>query len=153
MSAQAATLSLTAVLSASITGGQMRQPPHGASSAGLGTGAPGGPGCSGQRTSSLFAGLSGTIPNGGSGGGGCGLALGAGAGSGVQMIGGHRSDTETDFAPPPKKIYTNDIPVLDTFPGYYGFSLYHLLCEEAYEGQETKPSTAFFVSYDPFTTR
>lgn len=35
----------------------------------------------------------------------------------------------------------------DPFPGYYGFDLYRPLCEDAYDSIETKPSTAYFVSW------
>ncbi|VDN34494.1 unnamed protein product [Dibothriocephalus latus] len=57
-----------------------------------------------------------------------------------------RPDSVTCSQLPPKKLYTDDIPVLDPFPGYYGFDFYHPLCEDAYEATETKPSTAYFVS-------
>ncbi|CAL8071949.1 unnamed protein product [Calicophoron daubneyi] len=49
---------------------------------------------------------------------------------------------------PPKKLTSDDIPVLDSFPGYYGFDLYRPLCGDTYEATETKPSTAFFFFKD-----
>ncbi|VDL94018.1 unnamed protein product [Schistocephalus solidus] len=59
-----------------------------------------------------------------------------------------RPDSVTCAQLPPKKLYTDDIPVLDPFPGYYGFDFYHPLCEDAYEATETKPSTAYFYFKD-----
>ncbi|CAH8834418.1 unnamed protein product [Trichobilharzia szidati] len=59
-----------------------------------------------------------------------------------------RPDADADSAFPPKKLYTDDIPVLDSFPGYYGFDLYRPLCGDTYEASETKPSTAFFYFKD-----
>ncbi|VUZ48376.1 unnamed protein product, partial [Hymenolepis diminuta] len=53
-----------------------------------------------------------------------------------------------DHQPPPKKLFSDDIPVLDPFPGYYGFDLYRPLCEDAYDSIETKPSTAYFFFKD-----
>ncbi|TNN06779.1 Cellular tumor antigen p53 isoform 3 [Schistosoma japonicum] len=59
-----------------------------------------------------------------------------------------RPDTDVDSAFPPKKLYTDDIPVLESFPGFYGFDLYRPLCGDTYEASETKPSTAFFYFKD-----
>ncbi|CAH8463832.1 Tumor protein 63 [Schistosoma haematobium] len=61
---------------------------------------------------------------------------------------GPRPDTDLDSAFPPKKLYTDDIPVLESFPGFYGFDLYRPLCGDTYEASETKPSTAFFYFKD-----
>ncbi|CAH8481837.1 unnamed protein product [Heterobilharzia americana] len=59
-----------------------------------------------------------------------------------------RLDNDVDSTFPPRKLYTDDIPVLDSFPGYYGFDLYRPLCGDTYEASETKPSTAFFYFKD-----
>ncbi|KAF8571139.1 hypothetical protein P879_00315 [Paragonimus westermani] len=59
-----------------------------------------------------------------------------------------RVEPVMDTAMPPKKLTSDDIPVLDSFPGYYGFDLYRPLCGDAYEATETKPSTAYFYFKD-----
>ncbi|KAG5447148.1 Cellular tumor antigen p53, variant 2 [Clonorchis sinensis] len=66
----------------------------------------------------------------------------------LESAGPVRADAMGDTAHPPKKLTSDDIPVLDSFPGYYGFDLYRPLCGDTYEASDTKPSTAFFFFKD-----
>ncbi|KAL5964436.1 Cellular tumor antigen p53, partial [Taenia solium] len=75
------------------------------------------------------------------------MSPGGGSGSGSGEMEGKMSFV-VDHQPPPKKLFSDDIPVLDPFPGYYGFDLYRPLCEDAYDSVETKPSTAYFFFKD-----
>uniref|UniRef100_A0A5K3FH02 P53 domain-containing protein n=1 Tax=Mesocestoides corti TaxID=53468 RepID=A0A5K3FH02_MESCO len=74
------------------------------------------------------------------------MSPGGGSGGGGGELEGKMGLPE--HQPPPKKLFSDDIPVLDPFPGYYGFDLYHPLCEDAYDSMETKPSTAYFFFKD-----
>ncbi|KAL3313717.1 Tumor protein 63 [Cichlidogyrus casuarinus] len=50
--------------------------------------------------------------------------------------------------PPPKKLYTDDIPVLDSFEGLYGFDLLRPTSEETQDGDSSKPNTACYYFRD-----
>ncbi|THD27310.1 Cellular tumor antigen p53 [Fasciola hepatica] len=66
----------------------------------------------------------------------------------LDSVGPIRQDSGVDTSMPPKKLYSDDIPVLDSFPGFYGFDLFRPLCGDTYEAAETKPSTSFFFFKD-----